>query len=317
MHAAITRHALDRVPVSIIIDDSTVLVNLSYFFGRDRSRVEPGQRRWEDLPVVHPESFTREFAEWCLDTGVRGKFSVIPCPAAIGRIDEGLPLFSTEQQESWLKMCRELIPPSFDITPEMMTHSYVVDLKTCRPSNDDLWEQYDWVALPTDQEERIYDYLRLSCEILNNVGLTPNGVTSPGAMGIETLDFYARLVGQAVRDATGHPAPFFFVRSTDDAPADAQVWFPDRDAGTATGEIISGTDDWTGSWVGDGDADPDRFVTGDLQSGRLVDLIDRGEPAVIISHWQGMYGLHDGDRRGFKTLQIVASRLKDRALKVS
>ena len=96
--AEIVRHALDRVPLSIILDDSTVLVNLNYFFLRDRTTAramaEDRHRRWEDLPVVHPTSFTREFAEWCLASGVRGKFSVVPCPAALGRIDEGLPLFS-------------------------------------------------------------------------------------------------------------------------------------------------------------------------------------------------------------------------------
>ena len=94
MQVEIARHALDRVPLSIIFDDSTVLVNLNYFFMRDRNLVDGENRRWQDVPIVHPESFVREFAEWCLEHGVRGKFSVVPCPAALGRIDEGLPLFS-------------------------------------------------------------------------------------------------------------------------------------------------------------------------------------------------------------------------------
>ena len=100
MRINIARHALDRVPLSIIFDDSTLLVNLNYYFMRDRNLVDGEARRWEDVPVVHPESFTREFAEWCLEHGVRGKYSVVPCPAALGRIDEGLPLFSRAQQES-------------------------------------------------------------------------------------------------------------------------------------------------------------------------------------------------------------------------
>ena len=100
---------------------------------RDRNIVDGRNRRWEDVPVVHPESFTREWAEWCLENGVRGKFSVIPCPAGLGRIDEGLPMFSRDQQASWLSMCRECIVPNWDITPEMMTHSYVVDPDTCKP----------------------------------------------------------------------------------------------------------------------------------------------------------------------------------------
>ena len=131
MRAEIARHALDRAPLSIIFDDSTLLVNLSYFFMRDRNLVDGENRRWEDVPVVHPESFTREFAEWCLEHGVKGKYSIVPCPAALGRIDEGLPMFSRAQQEDWLAMCRELITRNFDITPEMITHTVVVDPDTC------------------------------------------------------------------------------------------------------------------------------------------------------------------------------------------
>ncbi|HCQ01760.1 MAG TPA: hypothetical protein DIT99_14190 [Candidatus Latescibacteria bacterium] len=118
MNVQITRHALDRVPLSLLIDDSTLLVNLSYFWMRDRNAVDGENRRWEDVPVVIPESFTRTFAEWCLAHGVRGKYSVVPCPAGLGRVDEQIPLFTGSQHESWLKMCRETIMPSFDITPE-------------------------------------------------------------------------------------------------------------------------------------------------------------------------------------------------------
>ena len=82
MQVEIARHALDRVPLSIIFDDSTVLVNLNYFFMRDRNLVDGENRRWQDVPVVHPESFVREFAEWCLENGVRESIasSRVPLP---------------------------------------------------------------------------------------------------------------------------------------------------------------------------------------------------------------------------------------------
>ena len=35
MRVEIARHALDRVPLSIIFDGSTMLINLNYFFLRD------------------------------------------------------------------------------------------------------------------------------------------------------------------------------------------------------------------------------------------------------------------------------------------
>ena len=62
----------------------------SQLFLYARSYLIDGENlRWEDMPVVHPGSFTREFAEWCVESGVKGKYSVVPCPAALGRIDEG------------------------------------------------------------------------------------------------------------------------------------------------------------------------------------------------------------------------------------
>ncbi len=311
MQAEIARHALDRVPLSIIFDDSTVLVNLNYFFMRDRNLVDGENRRWQDVPAVHPESFVREFAEWCLEHGVRGKYSVVPCPAALGRIDEGLPLFSKAQQESWLQMCREVITPAYDITPEMITHTVVVDPKTCQPLESGIWEQYDWNNLPVDQEELVVDYITTACQILENVGLTPEGVTSPGGFG-NPLDFYAKVVGIAAREVTGNPMPYFFKRVSADGPVETPVWYADREAGTAVGEIIASTGDWTGSWTGYGEVNVDKYITADLGGGRLPAVIDAGDPAVLISHWQGFYGLHNDDRRGFNAFKTVVRRLKER-----
>ena len=67
MNVEITRYALDQVPLSIIFDDSTLLINLNYFWMRNRNLVDGENRRWQDVPVVHPESFTRQFAEWYLE----------------------------------------------------------------------------------------------------------------------------------------------------------------------------------------------------------------------------------------------------------
>lgn len=311
MDVEICRHALDRVPLSLIIDDSAALINLNYFFLRDRNAHRGERQRWEDLPVVIPESFTREWAEWCGEQGVRGKYSVVPNPAGTGRIDQGLTLFGQRQLESWLEMCRAVIVPSFDITPEMVTHTYVADLETMRPRPSGIWEQYDWQAFAP--EDRVEEYVGVACRILANVGLAPQGVTSPGGFGGKCLDLYAKVAGEGCRSVTGNPTPFFFQRLvTEGVEIDTRVWYADREAGTAVGEIIACTHDYTGSWTGYGDVDPDYYVTEDLQGGRLPQVIDAGGPCVMCSHWQGMYGLHDSDRRGFRTLQTVVERLRRR-----
>ena len=325
----ITRHALDRVPLSLVVDDSAPVVNLNYFFLRDRIRHTGQHQRWEDVPVSIPESFTREWAEWCLTHGVKGKYSVVPCPAGLGRIDHGLPLFDRQQLDSWLSMCRETIVPNFDITPEMLTHTFLLDLDTLQPLPSRAWEQYEWRSFAEDEAERVRDYIAFACQILANVGLPPQGVTSPGGFGGQALPLYVRLAGEAVRSVTGNRTPYVFQRVSANAedrgpatgpdkrtgslpggrPVDTPVWYADRESGTAVGEAIACVGDHTGSWTGYGEADADRYVTEDLSDGRLVQVIEAGDPCILVSHWQGFYGMHDSDRRGFHVLQTVVDRL--------
>lgn len=307
MQLQIARHALDRVPISLLVEDSSALVNINYFLMRDRRP----ELRWEDVPIVYPESFTREFGEWCLEQGIRGKYSVVPCPAALGRIDEGLPLFSKAQLTGWLKMCREVIAPAFDITPEMMTHTFVVDLETFRPVEPERWES-DWSAFSEADEEPLIDYIAAACQILENVGLTPRGASAPGGFGNRTLERLARVVGLGHRKVTGNPTPFFFKRSSREASVETPVWHANREAGTAVGEIILATGAWTGSWTGYGEVSVDKYITADLQGGRLPAVIDAGDPATICSHWQAFYGIHNADRRGFEALKEVVGRLRAR-----
>jgi hypothetical protein len=207
-------------------------------------------------------------------------------------------------------MCRDLITPAFDITPEMITHSFVVDLKTFQPLESGIWEQVEWSKLPVDQEELVIDYIATACRILDNVGLPPEGVTSPGGFG-NPLEFYAKVTGLAVREVTGNPTPYFFKRVSSDGAVETPVWYADRGVGTAVGEIIASTGDWTGSWTGYGEVSVDKYITADLQGGRLPAVINAGDPAALISHWQGFYGLHNDDRRGFNTFKTVVRRLKE------
>jgi hypothetical protein len=311
MKAAFVKNPLDKVSLSLIIDDSAPLVNANYFWMRDRMIHTGIHQRWEDVPVVTPEFFTREFAEWCGENGVKGKFSVIPCPAALGRIDRGIPLFSEKQLADWLSMCRETIVPNFDITPEMLTHSFVVDLNTLKPLESRIWEQFEWQQL--DDLELTIDYITLACKILDNVGMPPEGVTSPGGFGWKSMELYSKAAGIAVREITGNKTPYFFKRiESNDTNIEVPVWHIDRKNETAVGEIIACTGDYTGSWTGYGDVNPNYYITEDLNGGRLPEVIDAGSPCVLCSHWQGFYGMHDKDRRGFEAFKTVVSRLKQR-----
>src|SRR5918992_565063 len=69
-----------RVPVSLIIDDSTCLVNLAHFCIPQFAEVFPDQYKqdWRKLPREIPDAFVRKFAEWCHHHGVKGKYSIVP-----------------------------------------------------------------------------------------------------------------------------------------------------------------------------------------------------------------------------------------------
>ena len=69
----------NRVPVSLIIDDSTCLVNMAYYGIPQFAEVFPDQYKqdWRRLPREIPDTFVREFGEWSLENGVKGKYSVV------------------------------------------------------------------------------------------------------------------------------------------------------------------------------------------------------------------------------------------------
>ena len=54
----------------------------------------------------------------------------------------------------------------------------------------------------------------------------------------------------------------------------------------------------------------DRFIDAELQSGRMVDVIGRGEPAMMVCHWTGIHW--NGEEKGFRVFQEVVRRLHAR-----
>ncbi len=87
------RNPRGRVPMSMIIDDSTCLVNLAHFAIPQFHEVFPDryQQPWRRLPREIPDRFVRKFGEWCHEHGIKGKYSIVPYPACVGWMDRQLP----------------------------------------------------------------------------------------------------------------------------------------------------------------------------------------------------------------------------------
>ena len=161
-----------RVPLSFIIDDSTCLVNLAHFGIPQFAQVFPDRYRqpWRELPREIPDTFVRKFVEWCRDRGVKGKYSVVPYPACVGWIDREMPGWSRAELEASLELIRAEITPDWDIHPEMISHTWVIDTGTGRPypeRSERFMENWAW----TDGKsvDQLADYMSYALTILKNV----------------------------------------------------------------------------------------------------------------------------------------------------
>ena len=157
-----------RVPLSFIIDDSTCLVNLAHFAIPQFAQVYPENYKqdWKKLPREIPDSFVRKFSEWCHERGIKGKYSIVPYPACVGRVDRELPGWTRAEQEASLQLVRDIILPDWDIHPEMVTHTWIIDTTTGHPFPDrtvKFMENFRWADGRSVDE--IADYLAYALRI--------------------------------------------------------------------------------------------------------------------------------------------------------
>ena len=296
---------LCRVPVSMILDDSCPVVNLSHYWIRLRRSVSTA-----DMPVEIPVSFARKFGEWCAAHGVKGKFSFVPMPGGLGTIDLGLPGFSKAHVEEWINATKELIWPNFDLTPEMITHCKVVDLSNWMMTDE--WEQGEWAERPVPFDT-LAPYIAAALRILQNCDIPAEGVTSPGAFQRVDLENYGASTLWAAKEINANPRPFLFCevyhRKEDPLPF-PKLYSLNKQTGECCGGIIAGTGDWFAGWEGNNRnaiGHPDQCITEDLQGGRMPQLITAGCPAIMVSHWPGFY--FEGEEVGFNIFKTVVQRL--------
>jgi len=309
----------DRVPLSFVIDDSTCLVNMGHFCTPQFAAAFPDRaeykRPWRDWPREIPDSFVREFGEWCAAQGVKGKYSIVPNPACVGWLDRELPGWSRGDLEGSLQLVRDLMLPNWDIHPEMITHTRVIDLKTGRPFPEigpaTIENSYPRVKKSTDE---IAAYLAYALRILKNCGLPCEGITTPGGFGNVMKSELSLAVQQAVNDVFAPEIPHYFKyvhtgeKSTE--PILEHVRKTPGAAPDVTVNVPAGTGDWFGGWQGVNPVESHRYCNEDATAGRMVELIQREQPAVMLCHWPGMYC--NGSLEGFREFQRVVTALDDR-----
>jgi hypothetical protein len=308
----------NRVPVSFIIDDSTALVNMAYFGIPQFKEVFPDQytQNWKLLPQEIPDDFVREFRDWCGENGVKGKYSMVPYPACTGWLHRFIPGWAKEDLKASLKLVRETMLDNWDIHPEMISHTRVIDIKTGLPYPDptpDYMENWEWSQNKSADE--LGSYMAYALNVLKEAGLPCEGITTPGGFGSRNISNLGMGTLQSVRDVFQGEIPHFFrdVRTDPNESVEPELFHVsglESSDPKCSVHIIGCTGDWFGGWDGLTPGDTDRFITPDLAEGRLVDVIDNGEPAILVCHWPGIY--YNGTKLGFNIFKTVVKRLHEK-----
>ncbi len=314
-----------RVPVSFIIDDSTCLVNMGYFCLPQFKEAWPNRKNgaydkpWKTWPREIPDSFVREFGEFCNEHGVKGKYSIVPYPACVGWLDRSLPGWSRRDLRASLDLVRKLMLPNWDIHPEMISHTRVIDIKSGRPlpqnADGSYWmENGGWCA--SRSRDEIANYIAYALQLIKNLDLPCEGFTTPGGFGNPAKQHLSKGGLQAIRSVLGAEVPHYFKYVVTNIAHSTQPQVEaargiSGDAAECIVNIPSCTGDYLGTWDG---ASPnptaetvEAHVSADFQSGRLVDVIRKGEPACFLTHWPGMYA--NGTGIAFNTFKETVKRL--------
>lgn len=270
------------VPIALIVDDAAP-VNLMYWAHRDHKHVH-----------LIPNAFLRDFAGVCDRCGAAGKFSVLPMPAGLGRVDVGLNHVPARHLRGFLDIVRKRIAPRFDITVELLTHQEAYDLARKRYLH--LFED-KWVSNASVGE--MTDYIALAHRILRSAGIPTNGVTSPWATGRDNENRYAEAIARAELRVHRRKFAWYFLHCLGSAePRWPWVTWQDKAAGLVTVTVPANTHDafWQTQYAASARAarrtaaaGVDGLLSRDGRRGRVRELFDRGFPITILTHWQSLF----------------------------
>ena len=324
------------IPACIIVDDFPI--NASYWarlqqhaFGFEPSTGGAYGREWRTqavAPFMLPW-VVEGFADLIDEFDLRGKFSVVACPAGLGRIDQSIRVAPIGYLEHVLDVVRRRIAPRFDITPEVLTHTmaYDVDTGALLPHTETAWLSH---LGATGQHEAIVKYVGFAWDVLRNAGLTPTGITVGGLPDPSNIARGQMLLAGHHRDPFMHAV--LEVMRTKNAGANSIFLYtfgkatrePYESSGlpeplirTADGgvahELLSPTEDpLLEVFMGQGDAiaAADALISRDLQSGEWIDRIASGRPLVVNVHAQTLNSLNTG--LGLRLLREALARLRQR-----
>jgi len=322
----------------LIIDDYPI--NASYWrrfqcraFGFPAPEVCEWSRGWPAQSAAHymPVRIAEEFADTLDEFDIRGKFTVLPCPAGLGRIDQSVREIPTADLKALLDLARKRFAPRFDISLEVLTHSMALDIATggLMPHTESAWVSYMSAPVP-GRQETLCSYIRHGFEVHRNAGFTTRCMTLggmpdvSGITGDKMVHEGHNLAGLAQAMATvsreflpSETNTTLFAAVTTKSEWNSKTGLPQlvltRPDGTKVFDLFCAVGESLLALMGgQGDvaAVTDGLITPDLQRGRLVDAAESGAALSFIAHAQSLTSLNTG--LGLKAFREAMRRLRAR-----
>ena len=294
-------------PIALIVDDPAPCINPLWYF---RHQVDGQPKPAEERTI--PLDFMEAWCEFIGEAQIKGDFTVLPYPAGLGRIDQGLDGFDRAEVAAWVELARRHVAPQFDIHCEILTHTNALDL-----SSGSLLpiSEHGWTEL--QDEFVLADYFASAMQILKDSGLPNYGLTQPCTYsGDESM--YARAILAAEKRVNNRKVTHNLLHM-DSASRNVppRITHCDPEAGEAVVSVWAATGDyiWGTQEHGTERASmtpqqiADLYLTEDGSGGRLADLMRGTSPIVLITHWQSLYS--NGTRLGLQTYKEVVRRIQD------
>jgi hypothetical protein len=297
--------------MALLVDDAVPHLNPIYYHRRLHADDPQRVRNRAGVPWRRtiPLSLLDRFCDVVAAAGARGKFSVVPNPMGLGELDRGFPGCSRRRCRRWVDTVRSRLGRDFDVTPEMLTHFYALDLGSGRflTENEHDWSQRQSAASLTR-------YLAHASAILQRVGLDPDGFTSPWAFGEQVEEAMARAALRAQQQVNGRSLTWYFLtidqRRRRVLPRPMVLRPAAREAVVS---IVAGTTDYmwdTMQTTRKGERYASERASLAITAagrGRIADLVESGSFVALLTHWQSLHS--NGTEAGLAVLGRIFTRV--------
>ena len=158
--------------------------------------------------------------------------------------------------------------------------------------------------------------MALSLKMLDEVGLTPTGVTSPWTTGNEVEEDYAAAISRAFYEVFGSKDAWYFLHHSDPNDPNAHPAVTKYEDGRRIVSIFATFSDDFWQCINTPDKSEafirsvaDFYISEDGTKGELIRQLNGGSIwPVMITHWQSLYS--NGLYTGLRALDLVGQRIQ-------